>query len=49
MGLKRLRVRGLKAVKLSILLKLTGWNVLRGAALHLVLKQERQKVALKAS
>ena len=49
MGLKRLRVRGLKAVKHSILLKLTGWNVLRGAALHLVIRQDGQKLAVKTS
>lgn len=35
-GLHRLRVRGCKAVKLSILLKLAGWNVLRAAALRLL-------------
>ena len=34
LGLKRLRVRGWKAVKTSILLKLTGWNVLRAVALR---------------
>ena len=33
-GLKRLRVRGWKAVKTAILLKLTGWNVLRAVALR---------------
>lgn len=32
LGLKRLRVRGFKAVKLAVLLKLTGWNVLRAVA-----------------
>ena len=34
LGLKRLRVRGFGAVKTSILLKLTGWNILRAAALR---------------
>jgi hypothetical protein len=34
LGLKRLRVRGWKAVKTAILLKLTGWNVLRAVALR---------------
>jgi len=34
LGLKRLRVRGWNAVKTSILLKLTGWNVLRAVVLR---------------
>ncbi len=34
MGLGRLRVRGHKAVKLSILLKLAGWNLLRAVAMR---------------
>jgi hypothetical protein len=34
LGLKRLRVRGWKAVKASILLKLTGWNLLRAVAMR---------------
>ncbi len=34
MGLGRLRVRGMKAVKHAIMLKLTGWNLRRGAALR---------------
>ena len=34
MNLKRLRVRGFKAVKMAILLKLTGWNLLRAVALR---------------
>lgn len=34
LGLNRLRVRGWKAVKTAILLKLAGWNILRGAALR---------------
>lgn len=29
LGLRRLRVRGMKAVKLAVLLKLTAWNILR--------------------
>ena len=39
MGLKRLRVRGLKAVKTAVLLKLAGWNVLRAVALRAECKQ----------
>ena len=34
LGLGRLRVRGMKAVKLSVLLKLAAWNVLRATALR---------------
>lgn len=34
MGLGRLRVRGLRAVKHAILMKLTGWNILRAVALR---------------
>jgi hypothetical protein len=34
MKMSRLRVRGFKAVKMTILLKLTGWNLLRGVALR---------------
>lgn len=34
MRMGRLRVRGFKAVKLSILLKLAGWNLLRAVALR---------------
>lgn len=41
-GLHRLRVRGCKAVKLSILLKLTGWNVLRATALRLVRRKSHR-------
>jgi hypothetical protein len=33
-GLGRLRVRGFKAVKLAILMKLTGWNMSRAVALR---------------
>lgn len=36
LGLERLRVRGMKAVKLAVMLKLTAWNILRGAALRTV-------------
>lgn len=32
LGLGRLRVRGMKAVKLAVMLKLTAWNVLRATA-----------------
>jgi hypothetical protein len=35
LSLKRLRVRGLKPVKMAVLLKLTGWNILRAVALRL--------------
>ncbi len=34
LGLGRLRVRGMKAVKLSVYLKLAAWNLLRGTALR---------------
>jgi hypothetical protein len=34
LGLKRLRVRGFKAVKTAILLKMAGWNLLRAVALR---------------
>ena len=36
LGLDRLRVRGMKAVKLAVMLKLTAWNILRAAALRAV-------------
>lgn len=39
LGLKRLRVRGIRAVKLCVMLKLTAWNILRGVALR---KMKRQ-------
>ena len=32
LGLSRLRVRGMKAVKLAVMLKLTAWNILRAVA-----------------
>lgn len=38
-GLGQLRVRGHKAVKLAILLKLAGWNILRAAALRLQMRK----------
>jgi hypothetical protein len=44
-GLHRLRVRGRKAVKLSILLKLAGWNVFRAAALRLLNNKSCQLAA----
>ena len=34
MGLVRLRVRGLKAVRHAVMLKLAGWNILRAVALR---------------
>ena len=34
LGLRRLRVRGMKAVKLCVMLKLAAWNVLRATALR---------------
>ncbi len=34
LGLKRLLVRGMKAVKLAVMLKLTAWNVLRATILR---------------
>ncbi len=34
MGMKRLRVRGFKAVKTAVMLKLTGWNLFRAVALR---------------
>ncbi len=34
LGLGRLRVRGMKAVKLSVMLKLAAWNILRATALR---------------
>lgn len=49
MGLKRLRVRGRKAVKQAILLKLTGWNVLRAVAARLMTGKSIAKVAPQAS
>lgn len=39
LGLKRLRVRGMKAVKLAVMLKLTAWNILRAVALRTVRMQ----------
>ena len=42
MKMKRLRVRGFKAVKMAILLKLTGWNLFRAVAL----RSQRRKAAL---
>lgn len=39
LGLKRLRVRGKRAVKLTVMLKLTAWNILRAVALRLSAKQ----------
>ena len=36
LGLKRLRVRGMPAVQLTIDLKLAGWNLLRAVALRAV-------------
>ncbi len=47
-GLTRLRVRGRKAVKLSVLLKLTGWNVLRAAALRLLVGKTIAELAPQA-
>lgn len=35
LGLNRLRVRGMKAVKLTVMLKLAGWNILRAVAMRL--------------
>lgn len=34
LGLKRLRVRGMKAVKVAVMLKLAAWNVLRATAMR---------------
>ena len=34
MGVGQLRVRGMKAVKLAVMLKLAGWNLLRAAAMR---------------
>jgi hypothetical protein len=39
LGLKRLRVRGMPAVKLAVMLKLTAWNILRAVALRLSAQQ----------
>ncbi len=44
LGLKRLRVRGFKAVKLAILLKLTGWNLLR-AVVKRAMDRKQAKLA----
>jgi len=48
LGMSRLRVRGFKAVKLSILLKLTGWNVLCAVALR-GLQSTKARIALACS
>lgn len=45
MRLGRLRVRGMKAVKLALLLKLAGWNILRAAAMR-ALKRSKAKMAI---
>lgn len=42
LGLGRLRVRGMKSVKQSVLMKLAGWNILRATALRAI----RVQVAL---
>jgi hypothetical protein len=39
LGLKRLRVRGMPAVKLAVMLKLTAWNILRAVAMRLSAQQ----------
>lgn len=39
LGLKRLRVRRMEAVKLAVMLKLTAWNILRATALRGVCMQ----------
>jgi hypothetical protein len=46
MKMKRLRVRGFKAVKTAILLKLTGWNLFRAVALR---NQRRQAATISPS
>jgi hypothetical protein len=46
LGLGRLRVRGRRAVKLSILLKLAGWNVLRAVAMRNVRSENQQLAAV---
>jgi hypothetical protein len=45
LGLKRLRVRGLKAVKTSVLLKITGWNLLRASVSARIRKLVAEKMA----
>lgn len=46
LGLGRLRVRGMKAVSSAILLKLTGWNILRAVAVRLHRNQAQKTVAI---
>lgn len=48
LGLKRLRVRGWKAVKATVLLKLTGWNVFRAVAMRLY-RMRSANLALKSA
>lgn len=45
LGLKRLRVRGLKAVKSAVLLKITGWNLLRASASAKIRKLVAERMA----
>ena len=44
LGLKRLRVRGMSAVKLAVMLKLTAWNILRAVALRLRAQQPAESL-----
>jgi len=44
-GLKKLRVRGLKAVAMSVFLKVTGWNVCVAAKVALNRRKRAQKVS----
>lgn len=45
LGLNRLRVRGLKAVTTAVLLKITGWNLLRASASAKIQKLVAEKMA----
>ena len=42
MGLTRLRVRGFKAVKTAVLLKLSGWNLLRAVAMRIQRNRDKR-------
>ncbi len=45
LGLKRLRVRGMPAVKLCVMLKLTAWNILRAVALRTIAQRPQAMAA----
>lgn len=45
LNMGRLRVRGMTAVKLTIMLKLTGWNILRAVEMRALRKEKLQTAA----